>query len=364
MIKKNKTLSLIALTGLLNICNAQEYNFSIKGRLSDPTLEGKALVLYCSGYRDTAVVKNQQFEFPAVKQIGRIKLQELNRIERNYLTEFKEPIVANFYVDGTSTQIKGYNLSAIEVSDNKLQTEYKQLLRGIEEALQLIPNATQLEKWEKSNSLLLDYMEIHPESLVSHGLFMDFFDIDHMKSFRIAHIKRVQKIYQDLLVSQPKNESLTFLAFFLEGDAKVLEIGQMAPNFNLQDAEGKSISLSDYRGKYIYLDFWASWCKGCRMQHPLLRRLHTTYKNAPLEIISVSLDAGAHAREKWLKAIQDDKLSWTQVAELKRPSNVQKAYGFMGVPMNYLIDPEGRIMAHYLHGDYLETYLKTIFSSL
>ncbi|MCA5005544.1 TlpA family protein disulfide reductase [Sphingobacterium sp. WQ 366] len=184
-----------------------------------------------------------------------------------------------------------------------------------------------------------------------------------MKSFRIAQAKRFQQVYEAFPTAYRKSDMGKFLPLFLDADAKTVKIGQVAPNFKLTSSDGKQINLSDYQGKYVYLDFWASWCKGCRMQHPLLRRLHQTYKDAPLEIISVSLDAGANAKEKWLKAVENDKLTWVQVAELTHPSAIQKEYGFLGVPMNFLINPEGKIEAHYLHDEYLETYLNTLFST-
>ena len=182
-----------------------------------------------------------------------------------------------------------------------------------------------------------------------------------MKSFRIAQAKRIGKVYEAFPTAYRNSDIGKFLPLFLDADANTVKIGQIAPDFKLTSSDGKQINLSDYRGKYVYLEFWASWCKGCRMQHPLLRRLHQTYKDAPLEIISVSLDAGANAKEKWLKAVENDKLTWTQVAELTRPSAIQKEYGFLGVPMNFLINPDGKIEAHFLHGEYLETYLKTLF---
>ncbi|AMJ66904.1 TlpA disulfide reductase family protein [Hymenobacter sp. PAMC 26628] len=138
---------------------------------------------------------------------------------------------------------------------------------------------------------------------------------------------------------------------------KDVAIGAPAPNFAQQTPEGKTVSLSDYRGKYVLIDFWASWCKPCRQENPAVIKAYEAYKGRNFDILGVSLD-GANGREKWLKAIQDDHLPWTQVSDLRGGQNaVAQTYHVQAIPQNFLIDPTGKIVAANLRGEELQTVL-------
>jgi peroxiredoxin len=137
-------------------------------------------------------------------------------------------------------------------------------------------------------------------------------------------------------------------------------IGAQAPDFVLPTPAGKQVTLTDYRGKYVLLDFWASWCHPCRAENPQLRKAYETYKNRNFEVLGISIDEG---REKWLRAIAEDQLPWTQVADLRGPQNeAAQRYNIQGIPQNFLLDPTGKIVAVNLHGDdlvaQLASYLK------
>ena len=132
-------------------------------------------------------------------------------------------------------------------------------------------------------------------------------------------------------------------------------VGAQAPDFVQPTPAGQPVSLADYRGKYVLLDFWASWCHPCRAENPQLLKAYEAYKNRNFEVLSISIDEG---RERWLKAIADDHLPWTQVADLRGPQNeVAQRYNIQGIPQNFLIDPTGKIVAVNLHGDDLVTQL-------
>lgn len=138
-----------------------------------------------------------------------------------------------------------------------------------------------------------------------------------------------------------------------------LEIGQAAPVFVQNDADGKPVSLADYKGKYVLIDFWASWCGPCRQENPNVVEAYTKFHDEGFDILGVSLD---RSKGPWLKAIADDNLSWTQVSDLKYWNNeASKMYAVSSIPANFLIDPDGKILAKDLRGEDLQNKLKEIF---
>ena len=117
------------------------------------------------------------------------------------------------------------------------------------------------------------------------------------------------------------------------------------------------MSLSSLRGRYVLVDFWASWCGPCRAENPNVVKVFQKYKDRNFHIIGVSLDRPGQ-QEKWMKAIHDDKLEWTHVSDLQFWNNeVAKQYGINAIPQNLLLDPEGKIIAKNLRGEELEAKL-------
>jgi peroxiredoxin len=141
---------------------------------------------------------------------------------------------------------------------------------------------------------------------------------------------------------------------------KLTGIGKTALDFTQPDTLGKPVSLKDFRGKYVLLDFWASWCGPCREENPNVVAAFNKYKDKNFTILSVSLDQPT-GKEKWLNAIHKDGLTWTHVSDLKFWSNaVAKEYDIEGIPANFLIDPNGVIIAKNLRGDDLNNKLAEV----
>lgn len=145
---------------------------------------------------------------------------------------------------------------------------------------------------------------------------------------------------------------------FFEAE-KVIAAGHKAPDFILRDINGKPVKLSDYKGKYILLDFWASWCAPCRHEHPLMIELYKKYGADKLTFLSVSMDASSAS---WKQAVKTDGLVWTQLNDAESMNGrVADVYGIKALPFNCIIDPNGQIIATKLRGEDLSGFITKLF---
>lgn len=169
-------------------------------------------------------------------------------------------------------------------------------------------------------------------------------------------VSEVEPLY-DLLSPELKGTEQAIQIKGAMDGLKLTAIGAMAPDFIQNDVNGLPVRLSSFKGKYVLLDFWASWCGPCRQENPNVVRTYNKYKNKNFTILGVSLDRES-GKAAWLAAIKSDGLAWTQVSDLKYWNNLAATvYGVQSIPQNFLIDPTGKIIAKGLRGDDLDNKL-------
>ncbi|MDQ2753891.1 MAG: AhpC/TSA family protein [Bacteroidota bacterium] len=167
----------------------------------------------------------------------------------------------------------------------------------------------------------------------------------------------LQKRFNTLTGTALQSQFAKNISQVIDND-KIGAVGTKAIDFTQTDTAGNSVSLSQFKGKYVLLDFWASWCRPCRAENPNVVAAYNTYKNKNFTVLSVSLD---ETKDSWLRAIKADNLMWTHLSDLKYWSNaVAMEYHIQSIPQNFLIDPNGVIIAKNLRGEQLFQKLKEL----
>lgn len=355
--------------------NSQE-KYSVNGRLTQIRPKDKIFLSYYkdgSYHTDSVVAVNGTFNFSGdVKIPTRATIQIKTPKPSKSIVPIPRPLqdLQVFFLEKGTIQITGENLKTAKIRGGKTQSDNDRLTTELkphtDQAYSISNQLTSL--WSKGDTVgrwvlssqarrlsktianMQDsFIRSNPDSYLSFDLLKsqaNYITASKFDSLYSGLSKRIK--------SAPYGKELgQRLAIAIK-----TALGNPAIDFTQQTNNLTSFTLSSLKGKYVLIDFWASWCGPCRAENPYLKKVYQNFKADNFEIVSISLD---DKKERWLKAIEDDALPWIHVSDLKGWNNeIAIAYSIRAIPRNFLIDPNGLIVAKNLRGEDVEKLLKQI----
>ncbi len=366
---KKFSILLIAIA-LFTACSKKENNkFLVTGELvgvTDCQLFVQKMVNGATETFDTIDVKGGKFSFEGETKTPELIIIKLNeeKPEARFFVEVtdKEPIKLTAHID---------SLDQAQISGSKTQDQYNAFLRGMVDfqkqsndiyklynKAEADGNTAELAKYEKmwdsldgaQKNYMLNYVTENKNTPVS--AYITFKNLAYQ--IELPELEKITSSFSDSIKESPYVVLLKERIDVL----KKVQIGQPAPDFAMGDTLGNQFAMSSLKGKYLLIDFWASWCRPCRIENPNVVKLFNQFKDKGFTVLGVSLD---EERDNWIKAIKDDKLAWNHVSDLKGWKNVvAKQYGVRSIPQTFLLDKNGIIIGHNLRGDELLKKLQEV----
>jgi len=364
-----KLISILTVVLFLNFqAQAQDSTFVINGKLEKIQNGTIYLNIYKQGqtFKDSSVIKNGEFKFTGFVTTPYFASLTLPDRHQDYFTFYVEPTTMQILGRGDSLRLLSVKGSIVNSDDKLLKERMKSITKWEEADSKIYEEAYKNKDHKVMDSLDQVDFDILAAKRKIVGAFVKEYPTSMRGAMAIlenfayyADASEVEPLYNELAPSVKNSIKGEEIKKMVDTYARVA-VGKQAPDITEYTPDSSQMSLSSLKGKYVLIDFWASWCGPCRRENPNVVAAYNQFKDKGFTILGVSYDT---KKDRWLKAIADDHLDWNQISDLQGWQNASSdEYGIKAIPSNVLVNKDGVIVAKNIFGDKLTQKLKEVLN--